>query len=246
MIKVGIAGCTGKMGRALVQEIMASNDMVLTTASVSAHHTLEIDVGTLAGVKALDVFPVHNLIDAIHDFDLLIDFTNPDTTLSHIALCVQHRKKMVIGTTGLSQAQKEVIKEASKTIPIVFAPNMSVGLNICLELVQTAAQKMGQEADIHISEAHHRHKKDNPSGTSLKIEEAIHQVLPDKAISHSSIRAGEIVGDHTVLFALAGESVEITHKAFSRNIFAKGALRASRWLNNQPVGLYSMQDVLSN
>lgn len=244
MIKVGVAGCTGKMGKALVQEIVASDDMVLTAASVSTRHTLEMDVGTLTGMKALDVFPVHNFKDIINHFDVLIDFTNPGATMSHVALCLQNHKKMIVGTTGLTVTQKAVLKEASETIPIIFAPNMSVGLNICLELIQTVAQKIGQEADIHISEAHHRHKKDNPSGTSLKIEELLHQILPDKVIGHSSIRAGELIGDHTALFALAGESIEITHKAFNRNIFAKGAIRCARWLNNQSKGLFSMQDVL--
>lgn len=233
MLKVAVAGCAGRMGQALVKEIKASSDLTLAAGTVSSLST-KIDIGAPV---------VENLQDVINSFDVLIDFTNPKATLAHLALCVQHNKKMVIGTTGLNSDQFAKVKEAAKDLPIVFAPNMSVGLNVCLHLIKEATKLLG-DADIHISEAHHRHKKDSPSGTALNMAQRVHEVLPEKPLEHSSIRAGDIVGEHSILFALPGETIQLTHNASNRDIFAMGALRAARWLQTKPVGLYNMSDVL--
>ena len=176
---------------------------------------------------------------------MLIDFTKPIVTLSNLDLCVKQSKKMIIGTTGFDASQLEKIKEAAKIIPIVFAPNMSVGLNVCIMLIQEAAARIGKESDIYITDAHHRHKKDSPSGTSLQIEEALRDVVSNQPIEHTCIRAGDLIGDHTVLFGLEGETIEVKHHAVNRTIFANGALRAARWLQNKPAGLYTMRDVLA-
>lgn len=245
MIKVAVAGCAGRMGRALVQAIASSKDLRLTAATVSSQGEIDIDVGMLAQIKPLGLFPTYHLVEEKSDFDVLIDFTRSEVTLSNVDWCVKHHKKMVIGTTGLDASQRQLITQAAKAIPIVLAPNMSVGLNVCLKLVEEAAKAIGKEADLHIIDVHHRHKKDSPSGTSLQIEAALRKIVADKPIEHASIRSGELVGDHTVLFGLEGETIEIKHHAVNREIFVKGALRAARWLQNKPAGLYSMADVLT-
>jgi 4-hydroxy-tetrahydrodipicolinate reductase len=203
-------------------------------------------------------------VDAVSDdFDVLIDFTRPDVTLANLAVCRKAGKAMVIGTTGFSEEEKQVISEAAKDIPIVFAPNMSVGVNLCFKLLEMAARVMGDEVDIEVIEAHHRHKIDAPSGTALRMGEVIADTLgrdlkecavygregqtgerERKTIGFETIRAGDIVGDHTVLFADIGERVEITHKASSRMTFASGAVRAALWLKGSKNGLFDMQDVL--
>jgi 4-hydroxy-tetrahydrodipicolinate reductase len=197
------------------------------------------------------------------EFDVLIDFTRPESTLLNLDACRKTGRRMVIGTTGFDDGQKTKIAEAAKDIAIVFAPNMSVGVNLCLKLLDTAARVLGNEVDIEVIEAHHRHKVDAPSGTALRMGEvvagALGRDLKDCAvygreghtgergrntIGFETIRAGDIVGDHTVLFAGSGERVEITHKASSRMTFANGAARAAGWLMNQDTGLFDMQDVL--
>jgi 4-hydroxy-tetrahydrodipicolinate reductase len=199
----------------------------------------------------------------LDDFDVLIDFTRPEATLAHLAICRGAGKAMVIGTTGFDEDQKAVIREASKDIPVVFAPNMSVGVNLCFKLLELAARVMGDAADIEIIEAHHRHKVDAPSGTALRMGEVVADALgrnledcavygregvtgerERETIGFETIRAGDIVGEHTVMFAAEGERVEITHKASSRMTFAGGAVRAAAWLGDRPRGLFDMQDVL--
>lgn len=245
MIKIALAGCVGRMGRALVQAIANSTDLKLTAATVSSQCEVDIDVGTLAGLKPLGLFPTYHLVEKQDDFEVLIDFTRPDVTFSNVQWCVEHRKKMVIGTTGLNALQLQKIEEAAKTIPIILAPNMSVGLNICMMLIEEAAKRVGKEADLHIADAHHRDKKDRPSGTSLQIETALRKIVGDKPIEHTCVRAGDLIGDHAVLFGLEGETIEIKHHAINRGIFANGALRCVRWLQNKPAGLYAMKDVLA-
>jgi 4-hydroxy-tetrahydrodipicolinate reductase len=204
-----------------------------------------------------------SLDQATQDFDVLIDFTRPEPCLAHLAWCVKHGKKMVIGTTGFDEAGKASIAKAAETIAIVFAPNMSVGVNLCLKLLDMAAKVLGDTVDIEIIEAHHRHKIDSPSGTALRMGEVVANALgrdlkevavygregitgerERPTIGFATVRAGDVVGDHTVLFADVGERVEITHKASSRMTFAKGAVRAASWLQAKPTGLYDMQDVL--
>jgi len=199
----------------------------------------------------------------IDEFDVLIDFTHPTVTLKNLAFCRKHGKAMIIGTTGFSVEEKQLLAEAGKDIPIVFAANFSVGVNLCLKLLDTAARVLGDDVDIEITEAHHRHKVDAPSGTAVRMGEVIADALgrdlkkvavygregqtgarDRETIGFATVRAGDIVGDHTVLFAADGERVEITHKASSRMTFAKGAVRAALWLDGREPGLYDMQDVL--
>jgi len=204
-----------------------------------------------------------DLATVLEQFDVLIDFTHPSVTLQNLALCRQAGKAMIIGTTGFGAEEKQLLAEAGKEIPIVFAANFSVGVNLCLKLLDTAARVLGDEVDIEIIEAHHRHKVDAPSGTALRMGEVVAQALgrdlaevavygregqtgarERQTIGFATVRAGDVVGDHTVLFAGDGERVEITHKASSRMTFAKGAVRAALWLEGREAGLYDMQDVL--
>ena len=266
MIKVAIAGAAGRMGRELVEAITHSeSDIAVSVATVRADDpALGVDVGLLAVGSALGVETVAELDSVLDDFDVLIDFTTPEATLQHLALCQQNRKAMVIGTTGFSESQHQRIANSGETIPIVFAPNMSIGVNLCFNLLEQAARVLGDDVDIEIIEAHHRHKKDAPSGTALKMGEIVAQALDRnlqqvalygregmgeerdrKTIGFSTVRAGDIVGDHTVIFAGLGERVEIMHKASSRMTFAVGAVRAANWIADKDPGLYSMQDVLN-
>jgi 4-hydroxy-tetrahydrodipicolinate reductase len=212
----------------------------------------------VVGVKVVD-----DLASVVDQFDVLIDFTRPDASMAFIETCRQAGKKLVIGTTGYSDAQKALISEAAKDVAIVMAPNMSVGVNLSLKLLEMTAKVMGDYTDIEVIEAHHRHKVDAPSGTALRMGEVIADALgrdlkdcaiygregntgerDRKTIGFSTIRAGDIVGEHTVMFADDGERVEITHKATSRMTFANGAVRAAVWLADKDSGLYDMQDVL--
>ena len=264
MIRIAIVGVSGRMGTVLCKAAQQSNGTTLA-AAISRPNNLTIgkDAGELSGLGALGIKVVDELSAVIDDFDVLIDFTRPDASMIIIEQCRKAGKQLVIGTTGYSDAQKLVIAEAAKDIAIVLAPNMSVGVNLALNLLALAAKVMGDYTDIEIIEAHHRHKVDAPSGTALRmgevIADALGQDLKDcaiygregitgerdrKTIGFSTIRAGDIVGDHTVMFADEGERLEITHKATSRMTFANGAVRAAIWLKDKPNGLYDMQDVL--
>jgi 4-hydroxy-tetrahydrodipicolinate reductase len=204
-----------------------------------------------------------DLSAALDQFDVLIDFTRPEATLEYLAICQNSGKAMVIGTTGFSDDQLQEINNAAKNMAIVFAPNMSIGVNLSLKLLDMAARVIGEDADIEIVETHHRHKVDAPSGTALKMGEVVANALgrdlaacavygregieeprDPQTIGFSTIRGGDVVGEHTVSFFMEGERVEITHKASSRLTFANGAVRAASWLEGQSAGLYSMQDVL--
>ena len=265
MLNVAIVGAAGRMGRTLVEAVSQnSNTMRVSAATVLADDpALGMDIGLLAIGAAIGVATVAELAPDQANFDVLIDFTSPEATMSHLALCQASNKAMVIGTTGLSSDQQRAIQAAAKNIPIMYAPNMSVGVNLCLKLLQEAARVLGDEVDIEITEAHHRYKKDAPSGTALKMGEVIANTLDRnlqecavygregvseerdrKTIGFTTIRAGDIVGDHTVTFAGLGERIEITHKASSRMTFASGAVRAAQWISDKERGLYSMQDVL--
>lgn len=221
------------------------------------------DAGELAGVGAIGINVVDDLTAVMDEFDVLIDFTRPDASMDFIEQCRRAGKKVVIGTTGYSDEQKAQINKAAEDIAIVLAPNFSVGVNLSLKLLEMAAKVMGDYTDIEIIEAHHRHKVDAPSGTALRMGEVIADTLgrdlkdcaiygregntgerDRKTIGFSTIRAGDIVGEHTVMFADDGERLEITHKASSRMTFANGAVRAAVWLADKETGLYDMQDVL--
>ncbi len=262
---VAITGCTGRMGLALLQASREGNHINLTAALAPADSPeVGHDVGELLHTEPLGVSITDDINTAIASSDVLIDFTRPEATLSYLQACVKAGRAMVIGTTGFSEDELQQIAEAAKQIPIVHAPNMSVGVNLCFNLLQQAAKILGDDYDVEVIEAHHRHKVDAPSGTALRMGEVVAEALDRnfntcsvhgrhgqtgergrKTIGFSAIRAGEIVGDHTVLFAGQGERIEITHRASDRIIYAKGALRAASWLQNQPPGLYSMQDVLA-
>ncbi len=264
MLKIAIAGVAGRMGRALIEALHnAESDRFALTAAVhkTASTLLGVDAGELAGVGHIGVPVVANLDDA--DFDLLIDFTLVEPTLEHVAYCQAHAKSIVIGTTGFSEDEKAQIAAAAGTIPVILAANMSVGMNLCFHLLKQMSRVLGDDSDIEIIEAHHRHKVDSPSGTAMRLGEVIADTLgrdleqcavygrqgvsdarSRDTIGFATVRAGDVVGDHTVLFASEGERVELTHKASSRMTFAKGAVRAAAWLDGKPAGLYDMQDVL--
>ena len=265
MIKIAVAGAAGRMGRNLVLACVACDETCLTLATDKPGHSLiGTDAGVVAGIEAQDVL-ISDVLDA-DKFDVLIDFTSPESTMQNLAVCKTAGKAMVIGTTGLSEEQKTALSDAAGMIPIVFAPNMSVGVNLCFKLLEVAAKALGDDGgyDIEVIETHHRHKVDAPSGTALRMGEVVADALgrnlkecavygregktgarPAKEIGFETIRAGDVVGDHTVLFATEGERIEITHKASSRMTFAKGAVRAANWLSGKGLGIYDMQDVLN-
>ena len=241
MTKIAITGSNGRMGRALIRAVKLNPN---------------VSQGSIIN-RGDDIKQV------LKDFDVLIDFTRPEATLDALSICQSAGKAMVIGTTGFSDDALKVIDQASSDIPIVFAPNMSVGVNLTLKLLETTAKVIGADSNIEIVEAHHRHKVDAPSGTALKMGEVIANALgrdlsecavygregteeprDRKTIGFSSIRGGDVVGEHSVTFFMEGERVEITHKASSRMTYANGAVKACQWLTNQANGLYSMQDVL--
>ena len=263
MLRIGVAGAAGRMGRTLIEAVIKSTMEVELGAAIHRPSSpfIDTDAGQLAGVGPIGVPVVANLDSA--GFDLLIDFTLVAPTLENLEYCVEHNKAIVIGTTGFSDAEKARIRSASSQIPVVFAANMSVGMNMCFHLLTQMSEVLGEDSDIEIIETHHRHKVDAPSGTALKLGEVIADALDrnlsecavygregvseprnPKTIGFATVRAGDVVGDHTVLFASEGERVELTHKASSRMTFAKGAVRAAKWLENRAPGLYDMQDVL--
>jgi 4-hydroxy-tetrahydrodipicolinate reductase len=264
MTRIAITGAAGRMGRSLIEAVHNTEGLELTVALEHPDSTLlGSDAGELAGLGKLGVALGADLAAVSDEFDVLIDFTRPQPTLANLAICRTTGRRMVIGTTGFSEAQKLEIAAAANDIGIVFAPNMSVGVNLCLKLLDMAARVLGDEVDIEVIEAHHRHKVDAPSGTALRMGEVVAAALgrdlascavygregntgerDRRTIGFETIRAGDIVGDHTVLFAGTGERVEITHKASSRMTFANGAVRAAGWLMMHQTGLFDMQDVL--
>ncbi|WP_217524622.1 4-hydroxy-tetrahydrodipicolinate reductase [Vibrio metschnikovii] len=265
MIRIAIAGAAGRMGRNLVKASYYNPNTIVGAGSERPESSLVgVDIGELCGEGRFDVALVDNLEQAVNDFDVIIDFTAPSSTLANIELCEKHHKKLVIGTTGFDESQLAQIKLAAQQVSIVMAPNYSVGVNLVFKLLEKTAQVMGDYCDIEIIEAHHRYKVDAPSGTAIGMGEAIAHAmgnnLSDVAvyaregitgerarheIGFATIRAGDIVGEHTAMFADIGERVEITHKATDRMTFANGAVKAAIWLADKPAGLYSMTDVLN-
>ena len=263
-IKIGVCGAAGRMGKTIL-EVCNETDNVRVAAAIEykGSSMIGIDAGEQAGIGKIGVAITDDIAKVADQFDVLIDFTIASSLTENIEKCHAAGKRMVIGTTGLDDGQKEFINKATEDIAIVFAPNMSIGVNLCLKLLEMVAQVIGEESDIEIIEAHHRQKKDAPSGTALRMGEVIADTLGrnlkecavygregvtggrDKnTIGFETIRAGDIVGEHTVMFASAGERVEITHKATSRKTFASGAVRAAQWLADKDKGLFDMQDVL--
>lgn len=262
-LKIGIVGAGGRMGRNLIQAVHQFDGVELTAAFERAGSSLiGADAGEVVGLGYLGVAIKATLAEN-PNFDVLIDFTRPEGTLEHIAFCVANNKKMVIGTTGFDDAGKQAIKTAAEKISIVFASNYSVGVNLVFKLLEKAAKVMGDYCDIEVIEAHHRHKVDAPSGTALSMGEHIAKTLGRDLKTHgvferhgitgerkrdeigfATIRAGDVVGEHSVWFADEGERVEIAHKASSRMTFANGAVRAAKWLESKQNGLFDMTDVL--
>jgi 4-hydroxy-tetrahydrodipicolinate reductase len=262
-MKIAVAGASGRMGKMLIETIAAADDASLAGAlDIPQSAFLGTDAGLSLG-KITGVSIESELVKGLADAEFLIDFTRPEGTLEHLNYCAEHGIKMIIGTTGFDDAGKAAIAEAAKKTAIVFAPNMSVGVNVTLKLLEMAAKSFSHGYDIEIIEAHHRHKVDAPSGTALKMGEVIADTLgrdlkevgvfsregvtgerDPSSIGFATIRGGDIVGDHTVLFAGIGERVEITHKSSSRVTYAHGSLRAARFLADKTTGLYDMYDVL--
>jgi 4-hydroxy-tetrahydrodipicolinate reductase len=263
MQKITISGTSGRMGRALLEAVAQSPDARLH-AALERPGSVYVgkDAGELVGAPC-GVAIVDDAEKGIAGSDVLIDFTRPEGTLGHLELCLKHKVNVVIGTTGFSPEQKQAIAAAAKEIAIVFAPNMSVGVNLSFKLLEIAAKVLNEGYDIEVIEAHHRHKVDAPSGTALRMGEVVAQALgrdlaecavygregvtgerSPSTIGFATVRGGDIVGDHTVMFAGIGERLEITHKAGSRATFANGAVRAARFLAGRKNGLFDMQDVL--
>jgi 4-hydroxy-tetrahydrodipicolinate reductase len=262
-LKIAIAGASGRMGQMLVQAVLADDGLQLSGAlDVAGSAQLGQDAAAALG-RSSGTAIVSDVRQGLQGAQMLIDFTRPEGTMAHLALCRELGVNLVIGTTGFSEAQKQLITDAAGDIAIVMAPNMSVGVNVTLRLLQMAAQALSTGYDIEIIEAHHRHKVDAPSGTALKMGEVIAQALgrdlkdcavyeryghtgerDPSTIGFSTIRGGDIVGDHTVLFAGTGERIEVTHKSSSRATYAQGSLRAARFLADRRSGLYDMFDVL--
>jgi len=254
-MKVAIAGAGGRMGRTLIEGVLADRELTLAAA-------LEAP-GAAAIGQAAGALRITADLAALAAADVLVDFTRPEGTLAYLEACLKQNRRMVIGTTGFSEAQSARIAEAARRIPIVLSPNFAIGVNVVFRLAQTAARALGDAYDVEIVEAHHRHKADAPSGTALKLGELVAQALgrdlgkvathgrhgdtgerPARAIGFHAIRGGEIVGEHTVLFAGPGERVEVTVRSQSRTTYASGAIRAAKWLAGQGPGLYDMFDVL--
>ncbi|WP_201508344.1 4-hydroxy-tetrahydrodipicolinate reductase [Psychrobacter alimentarius] len=263
-IKVGVIGAGGRMGRMLIEAVQNNAKTTLNAAIERQGSSLVgADAGEVAAIGRLNVQIVDDLQAVVNDIDVLIDFSLPDATEKNMQVCAEHNVAMVIGTTGFNEQQEQVLAKASEKIAIVYAGNYSTGVNLSLKLLGMAAKAFGNDADVEIIEAHHKHKIDAPSGTAYMMAEAVAEArgqnLKDVAIygregqtgereagtiGIHAVRGGEIVGDHTVMFIADGEVVEITHRARERMTFAAGAVRAATWVTEQAVGQYDMQDVL--
>lgn len=263
-IRIAVTGAAGRMGRALIEAIGQDGDATLVGAVERPDSSfLGADAGELAGCGPIGIPIVDRLISITADVDVLIDFSSPDASVENSTLCADRGQAIVIGTTGLNASQVGQIREAACRVPICMASNFSTGVTLCLKLAELAATVLGAEADVEIIEAHHRHKLDAPSGTALSLGKVVAEALDrnldavavhgrrgqtgarsKQEIGFSVIRGGDIVGDHSVLFATEGERIEITHRAGSRMAFARGAVRAAHWLMGRDPGVFDMQDVL--
>jgi len=264
MIRVAVTGAAGRMGKTLVQAIQLADGLVLGAAFEHPEHpNIGADAGELAGVGQLGVPLQADAAQAVDTFDVVIDFTLPSATLALASVCRANDKAMVVGTTGFSDDELSELQAAAQDIALFMAPNMSVGVNLVFKLIEIAAKALDDSVDVEVIEAHHRHKIDAPSGTAVRMGEVLAQALGRdlnadaiygregitgarnrQTIGFSTIRGGDIVGEHTVMFAGEGERIEITHRAQSRMNFAQGALRATRYVHEKAPGLYDMQGLL--
>ncbi|MFA7668272.1 MAG: 4-hydroxy-tetrahydrodipicolinate reductase [Burkholderiaceae bacterium] len=263
-MRIAIAGADGRMGRMLIEAVLNSEDLTLAVALNQAESpSIGQDAGAFLGVET--GIKITDNLAGLADADCLIDFTRPEATLAHLQACIEHGVKCVIGTTGFDEAGKQAIQAASQKTAIVFAPNMSVGVNVTLKLLEMAARLLNSGYDAEVFEAHHRHKVDAPSGTALAMGEAVARAWGEDLneiadwsrhghtgprengrIGFSVVRGGDIVGDHTVYFCGTGERIEITHRSSNRATYAQGSLRAVRYLARKDFGLFDMHDVLAN
>ncbi|MDI1472547.1 4-hydroxy-tetrahydrodipicolinate reductase [Thermodesulfovibrio sp. 1176] len=264
MIKVTVCGAAGRMGSRIIALSKDYPEIKLVGAVESKDNSrLGDDVGVVAGIGELGIKIVDDIEKVIDNTDIAVNFTNPEATIEHLKIVKKHKKSIVIGTTGFDNEQISLVQKASKEIPIVLSPNMSIGVNLLFKILKDVAKVLGDDYDVEIIEAHHRMKKDAPSGTAIKMAKVIAEALgrnfdevavyarkgiigerTKKEIGIQTVRAGDIVGEHTVIFGGLGERIEITHKASSRDTFARGALKAVLWLYGKPAGLYDMGDVL--
>jgi 4-hydroxy-tetrahydrodipicolinate reductase len=264
MIKALVSGSGGRMGGRIIAALADQKNIAVAGAfEKRGHRTVGLDAGEIAGIGTNGILIVDRLESIISSGDVIIDFTDPDATLRHVEVAAEYGKAMVIGTTGMNSAQQEELEKASRKIPIVFAPNTSVGVNLLFKVLADVAATLGDAYDVEIVEIHHRYKKDAPSGTARKMGEVVASAPgrdPDEAIVSGrsgmvgertekeigifSLRGGDVVGEHTVTFAGLGERIEFTHRAHSRDTFARGAVRAAMWISGRVPGLYDMTDVL--
>lgn len=236
MIKLAVSGCRGKMGQRIVGLAQADKDFkIVTLLERKGHDDIGMKIGSVC---------VSDDIGQIKNADVLIEFTSPEATMEHLKVCLDYKKSVVIGTTGLTTEQKKSIEAASKNIAVVLSPNMSLGVNLLFKLIQEAANKLSKDYKVGIKEAHHAHKKDAPSGTAKKIAEIIQEARKEQIKDIKSIREGKIVGDHEVVFESDSDTIKIGHFAKTRDIFAKGALSAAKWVIHKKKGLFSTQDIL--
>jgi 4-hydroxy-tetrahydrodipicolinate reductase len=264
MIKVAVTGAAGRMGGRIIAIVTETEGLELAGAvEMAGHARLGDDAGYVAGCGVLGVVITDSLEQALASADVLIDFTFPEVTLGNAAVCARLGKQMVVGSTGFTPGQREQLTAFAKSTSIVFAPNMSVGVNVCFKLLKDMAKTLGAGFDVEIVELHHNKKKDSPSGTAVRMGEIVAEALDRdynqvanyhregmcgertrEEIGMQTVRGGDIVGEHTVYFIGMGERIELTHRAMSRDMFARGAVRAAGWLGGKQAGLYDMQDVL--
>ena len=264
-VKIIVTGAAGRMGKRLVALAHESPNLQLSGATEAEGHVdLGKDAGDLAGCGNLGISIIHDLPSLLSEADVVVDFTSPGATLNHLSQVAQNKCAIVIGTTGFSLDEMKQLQKHAESIPCVQAPNMSMGINVLLKIIGKVAEALGDDYNLEIIDTHHNEKKDAPSGTALKLAETLataknwdlaetgmytrHGTIgerPSKEIGIQTIRAGDIVGDHTVLYGGPGERIEITHRAHNRDPFARGALRAAEWVVKQPPGLYGMADVLN-
>jgi 4-hydroxy-tetrahydrodipicolinate reductase len=264
LTRIAVTGAAGRMGKMLIEALAASSQAELTAAIERTGSSLiGADAGELAGIGRNGVAVVGDIAEVVDQFDVLIDFTAPQATVANVQFCAQHNKGIVIGTTGFSPEELNTLEDYYSQLAVIKAANYSTGVNLSLKLLEMASQVLGDDVDIEIVEAHHRHKVDAPSGTALAMGEAIADTLnrdlskvavygregqtgarDRDTIGFATVRGGDVVGDHTAMFMADGERLEITHKASSRMAFARGAVRAAAWLIGKDKGLYSMRDVL--
>ncbi|MCL2760312.1 MAG: 4-hydroxy-tetrahydrodipicolinate reductase [Desulfuromonadales bacterium] len=263
MVKIAVCGAAGRMGQRIIVAAKEAGCQISGALERPGHDLIGQDAGVIAGCGALGVAISDNLNTVVEGCDVLIDFTTPKVSLKNLEVCAIKKKAIVIGSTGFSPEERGFVKELAKDIPVVLAPNMSVGVNVCFKILKDVAKTLGDDFDVEIVELHHNKKKDSPSGTAVRMGEIVADALgrdynkvanyhregicgerTKEEIGMQTVRGGDIIGEHTVYFIGMGERIEISHKAMTRDMFSRGSVRAAKWVVNQKPGLYDMQDVL--